>query len=217
VIVPALLLALGVAVGIDWRRLSCLGLVVVAPALALVVGAVLVVRAPRWPADVDDVAILGTIASDLRAGRSLRAALAAGLGTDPASPAGRAGRRARLGLPMSEVVGELDDAFGGHGRLVTASLRLVDRRGGSAIDALDAAALLVREDRELSRELAAATAPARLSAFVVGGAPLVLLAWQAADGALSRAVAVPGGAVMLVVGAILVVGGGALVVRLARV
>ena len=214
-IVSALLLAGGLAAGIDWRRITLAAGVIAVPVVALVAGVVLVVRSPRRTDHAGDVRLLGTVAGDLRAGQSLRSALASGFGTDPTTPLGRVGRRARLGVPMQDVVAGLEDGFGRHGRLVAASLRLVARRGGSAVEALEAAALLVREDLELERELAAATAPARLSALVVGAAPLLLLGWQAGDGALGRAIAAPGGAVMLVVGAVLVVLGGLVVVRLA--
>lgn len=212
----AILLALALVAGAPPRRLGPVTLVLVVPWMAVAVLLVAVVRSrPRASIDPGLAAATG-VAAELRAGRSLRASLGSALGTDPTTPLGRAGRRAVLGLEMSTVAEDLRTGFGRHGHLMAASLEIVERLGSSGAAAMDTVAALVRADHDLARERRSATAPARVSAIVMTVAPLGFLAWQVADGAVRRALTVPGGAFLLIVGATLTAGGLLVVHALAR-
>lgn len=184
-------------------------------AVATVVLGLLFGRRPRPPAD-GRLTMLAGVAGELRSGSSLRAALWSTLGTDPRTSWGRAGRLARLGRPMSEVADAMAAPFGRHGPLVAASLRAASTHGGSGVAVLDAVVAQLRDDLELDRELRSAVAPARTSALIVAVAPLVLLAWQLGDGALGRALALPGGGALVGIGLGLVLVGLAVLGAMAR-
>jgi tight adherence protein B len=183
--------------------------------VAAILAGIVVVRRRR-PSGDGRLAVLAGLAAELRAGSSLRSALWATLGTDPRTAWGRAGRLARLGRPMAEVADHVAAPFGRHGPLVAAALRAASTYGGSGVAVLDAVVSQLRDDLEQDRELRSAVAPARTSALVVAVAPLVLLAWQMGDGALGRALALPGGAVLVGLGLGLVVVGVGVLLLMAR-
>lgn len=184
---------------------------------AVAVGAVGIVAGRRRRPSTDGrLTVLAGVAAELRSGASLRAALWSTLGTDPGTSWGRAGRLARLGRPMGEVADRVAVPFGRHGPLVAASLRAASTHGGSGVAVLDAVVSQLRDDLELDRELRSAVAPARTSALIVAVAPLVLLAWQLADGGLGRALALPGGGVLVGLGLGLVLVGVAVLGAMAR-
>ncbi len=136
---------------------------------------------PGWrrrvrPGPSDEVALLNGLAAELRAGASLRMALVAGAERAPDLDLGRAVRAATAGQPMSEVAAELEESLPGNGRLVAAALRLTARSGGRAAVVFEELALRAAEAGELCRERMALTAQARLSAMIVAGAPVVMLA-----------------------------------------
>lgn len=214
---PALV-AVAVAAGVP----APVGLVLVAvwaaplPTVALAIALGLIRGRRRHPAGDGRLTMLAGITAELRSGSSLRAALWSTLGTDPGSPWGRAGRLARLGRSMGEVADAVADPFGRHGPLVAASLRAASTHGGSGVAVLDAVVAQLRDDLELDRELRSAVAPARTSAIIVAIAPLALLVWQVRDGALGRALALPGGGILVGLGLVLVVVGVAVLGAMAR-
>lgn len=141
-------------------------------------------RARRWPipwrrspgpGPGDEVALLNGLAAELRAGASLRVALIAGAERAPQLDLGRAVRAAAAGQPMSELAAELAGVLPVNGRLVAAAFRLTATSGGRAASVFEELALRAAETGELSRERRALTAQARLSAFVVGGAPVAMV------------------------------------------
>ena len=159
--------------------------------IALVVAAVIVAGIPSlrsrpWPLSrarrrvrsgpSDEVALLNGLAAELRAGASLRMALVAGAERAPDLELGRAVRAAAAGLPMSEVAAGVEESLPGNGRLVAGALRLAASSGGRSAVVFEELALRAAEAGELSRERRARTAQARLSAMVVAGAPVVMVA-----------------------------------------
>lgn len=126
------------------------------------------------PGPSDEVALLNGLAAELRAGASLRMALVAGAERAPRLDLTSAVRAAAAGRPMSDVAALLADALPGNGRFVAAALRLTAASGGSAAAVFEQLALRAAEAGELSRERRALTAQARLSALVVGGAPIAV-------------------------------------------
>lgn len=210
------LLSLAAVNGAPLPRLIAAGLVWFVPWWAAVgaVGLVLVSRR-RAPMVVDRrLEVLASITAELRSGMSLRSALHTACRTDELF--GKVARRARLGLPMGDVVADLAGGFDDHGPLVAASLDLADHSGGSAVDALETVARLIRVDTELAAEVRAGSAPARFSLLAVIGAPLLFVGMQAASGSFSRSLAVPGGWSMVVAGGVLIGLGVAVSVVMAR-
>mgnify|MGYP001812203102 CR=1 FL=1 len=211
-----LLLALGVAAGVPPALVAASAVAWSAPwwaALGVAVLAVFDRRRVRRPVD-RRLEVLGAITADLRSGRSLRSALYSACHSD--ATFARVARRARLGLPMGEVVADLAAGFGNHGPLVAASLALADRAGGSATEALDTVARLIRDDGELADEVRAGSAPAKVSLVAVIAAPLAFLGLQVAGGSLTRSVASPGGFGLAVGGTVLIGLGVAVSLLLAR-
>ncbi len=157
--------------------------------IALLCAAVLVVGVPRLRARSwlilrrrgsrlgtgDEVALLNGLAAELRAGASLRMALVAGAERAPHLDMDRAVRAAAAGLPMSAVAAELEPALPSNGRFVAAAFRLTATSGGRAASMFEELAFRAAEAGELSRERRALTAQARLSVFVVGGAPVAMV------------------------------------------
>jgi len=115
------------------------------------------------------------IASALRSGRSLVQSLTVA-GEEVGAPLGRileeAAGRARLGVPVDEVLEDLSARIGGpDARLVTGVLRLHRRTGGALAASLDDLARTLRARRDGARELRSLTAQARLSAAILGLLP----------------------------------------------
>jgi len=157
--------------------------------IALLIAAFIVAGVPRlrsrpwsipWrrserPGPGDEVALLNGLAAELRAGTSLRMALVAGAERAPELDLGRAVRAAAAGQPMSDVAAELTGALPSSGRFVAAAFRLTATSGGRAASVFEELALRAAETGELSRERRALTSQARLSALVVGGAPVAMV------------------------------------------
>jgi Flp pilus assembly protein TadB len=150
-------------------------------------------RRETHPQAADEVAFLHALASELRSGSSLRAGLDAATASAPRLPLEAAARKAAAGLPAAAVAAALSAALPYNGRLAGAAFVLTSETGARAADVFDSLAMRAAEAGELVREQRAATAQARLSALVVGLAPLVfaLVLFATGDGAaLSEAGAV---------------------------
>jgi Flp pilus assembly protein TadB len=190
--------------------------------LIATLGALLVLwgRAPSRIGRVRDDAsaelrFLNAVAADLRAGMSLRLAIAAAAGQLGGSTSIRLARLARAGAPLPELATALAGLR--NGRRVAGALAVADVTGAKA--AAMFAHLAAREAAELAllRERRALTTQARLSALVVGGLPLVLLLVLGGPHRLVRFAA--GGRVGLAVvlaGLLLQAAGGVVVWRMAR-
>lgn len=154
-----------------------------------------------------EAAVLRAMAGELAAGASLRAAVAAAAGSAEGIDLSRAARLAAAGRPMGEVAAALEAALPVNGRRAAAALHLAGRTGAAPRRVLERLAGQAADLGALARERRAMTAQARLSAAVVGGAPLALLGVLAATGRIGGLAGDPAGRVMLGVGLVLLVGG----------
>jgi tight adherence protein B len=152
---------------------------VVAVALpAIVVG--LKGRRARMIAEAVAPAI-DTIASELRAGGTIATAVAhAARGDGPlARDFARVDTRVRLGAPLSDALAAWTSERDAPGVDVAAgALAMCTSVGGRAADALEGLATSLRDRRAVVAEARALSAQARMSALVVGGMPLLYLAWS---------------------------------------
>lgn len=161
-------------------------------------------RRPR----VDEQRYLAAVHGELRAGASLRQALAdAALGQDcPPLPATR--RLALAGAPIERLAESLR-RLPGNGRRIGAAIEVAGLSGGRSADVFLGLANRAAAQADLERQQKILTTQARVSALVVGGLPLLWLAFGGV-GRLQALVQAGAGAVALVgfametVGALLV-------------
>ena len=204
-------LAAGLAVGAPLPALAVLGLAVWQPVWAL--GAVLVwgilsVRHRGSGRDEVEAVYLQAVASELRAGSSLRYALSSVTHRAGGLRLERAVRLAAAGRPLDQVAEALESALPRMGSLTASAVRTAGVTGGKAADVFDGLALLAAEETGLVRERRAATAQTRFSAWIVGGIPVVYLLYAGLSGKLAALPAAgPAGSVLLVLGMALLGGG----------
>ena len=209
--VIALGLAAGLVIGAPLPALAALGLAVWQPVLAL--AAVLIwsgLSLPRNASSPEDAeaAYLQAVGSELRAGSSLRHALGSAAQRADGLPVDRVVRLAEAGRPVAEVAGALERALPRLGALTASAVRTAGVTGGRAADVFDALALLAAEETALVRERRTATAQARVSAWIVGGLPVVYLLYAAVRGKLASLTAFgPAGMLLLAIGLLLLAGG----------
>jgi Flp pilus assembly protein TadB len=156
-----------------------------------------------------EAVFLEAVASEVRGGASLRSAIVDAIGTTELD-LGIAGRLAAAGRPMDEVAAELRVGLAVNGSVAGPALALASRAGSSVATLFDSLALRAGEAADDARERRTATAQARLSALLVGGAPTVAAAAMVAFGDRAS-LATPAGATIAVIGFGLQ-GAGALVV-----
>lgn len=130
---------------------------------------------------------LRTVAAELRAGRSLRAAISGAVESVDALGLAAVGRLARAGRPLAEVASALS-AHEGLGLAATA-VRVAARTGGSIVDVFEMLINEAVEDADLERERRTLTVQARLSIGLVGGFPLLVLVVQVLSGETGRLLA----------------------------
>jgi len=158
-----LLLAVGIGSGVSWWRVMLLALTLSSPlSVAAVVGLMLLRERSRT--DGSAALFCESVASELRAGASLRHALssaadAVGLPAPPAT--------ASIDVVSSELASSLRE-LGDELRLtiVTAA-----RSGSGAAVVFDELGSLALGQSEIEREVRVATAPGRATALVLIGAP----------------------------------------------
>ena len=153
-----------------------------------------------------------TMAEELRAGASLRVALQGACQHEPSLRLERLARQAAAGLPMDTLARRLEPALPRNGKLAAAALVIAADTGASGAAVFDTLGLRAVAVDDVARERRTATAQARLSALVVGAAPVLIVAALLLSGrasALLEAGAV--GWVILSVGLALEVAGLALV------
>ncbi len=119
-----------------------------------------------------EVAFLQAVAAELQAGASLRLALVEASARAPGLQLERVARLATAGASMETIAGELRDRLPVSGSLAAPALRLAADAGGRAAEVFGELAARALEADEIARERRVATAQARLSALVVGLAPL---------------------------------------------
>lgn len=160
-----------------------------------------VVRLRQRRADAEEARFLAAVAAELRAGAVLRRALTEAARRAPSLDLAHACRLANAGAPMPRIARELRRALGVNGRRVAAAVELSAITGARAADAFLTLAQRAAHVTVLVRERRALTAQARLSALVVGGAPLIFGIGLLASGRGAVLVgAGPAGIVTLAVG-----------------
>jgi tight adherence protein B len=199
----ALLLATAIAAGVHPAAVGVAALAVVEPRLVMVIAAGWGLRSyrtrRRGHSSDTEAAFLRALAAELRAGASLRLGLAeASLG----APLGleRASRLARSGMPMDRIAPLLQQRLAFNGVTTAAALELSSSSGARAAAVFDGLADRATEAADLYREQRAATTQARLSAWVVGLAPLGFTGLILAGGGL-ESISAAGGVGVLVIAA----------------
>jgi tight adherence protein B len=166
-------------------------------------------------------ATIDRIASELRAGGTVNTAIATLAESDfrLASDFTRMRARCELGAPVVESLRAWSTERQLPGVDVAAgALAMCAAVGGRAADALEGLAISLRDRSALAAEARALSAQARMSAYVVGGTPLLYLAWSAVvdRGALHAVVGTPIGRVCLLIGCALEVIGALWMRRILR-
>ncbi len=175
-------LAWGLVSGAPVQVLVLVALAIYQPWIALALLGALTVFG-REKTGVDEGAFLQAVAAELRGGASLRAALAEA--ADPVRSLRSAARGARAGQPLGQVAGLLSTGLPRYGRLTATAVRIAGRTGGRVASTFDELALLAAEDLQIEGERKAATAQARLSAWIVGGLPVAYLVFALRRGHLA--------------------------------
>jgi tight adherence protein B len=171
---------------------AVLGLAVGGPQVAFGCGAVAFVTLPvvvvamreRRGRQVAEAVpdMLERVASELRSGGTIVTAITAGAATEGplAADLARVDARVRLGATLSDALRSWSRE-----RIVTGvdasagALAMCASVGGASADALDGLASSLRDRFAVASEARALSAQARMSAIVVGGAPVAYLAWSA--------------------------------------
>lgn len=179
--IVALGLAAAFASGVDPRRLALLAGAIHLP---IVVGVVIAVH---WfksrPEDSNEPALFCEgVASELRAGAALRDALATAA-TSVRSPSISVGDSP--GSSISEVAAQVAEAFPSIEEELRLTVMAAARSGSDAAALFDEIGSLAIAQSEIRREIRVAAAPARATAFVLLGAPLVYLISQMGSGGLA--------------------------------
>jgi Flp pilus assembly protein TadB len=176
-VLTVVLLAMGLAIGIHPAALAIVAVAAVEPRIVLFGAAVWAViaavrrRSERITPD-DEATYFRALAAELRAGASLRSALGEAAHRVPALGFDRPVRLALAGAPMGDIAAIVEGRLPANGRLAAAAFRLSDWSGARVADAFEGLAERATGAAELVRERRAATTQARLSAIVVGGAPV---------------------------------------------
>jgi Flp pilus assembly protein TadB len=146
----------------------------------------------------EEALFLEGLAAELRGGASLRSAVADAADRteiDLAVPV----RMAKAGRPMEDIARPLGERLPVNGAVAGPALRLAAAAGASVAPLFDALALRAAEAADEERESRVLTAQARLSAWLVGGAPAAVAAgifafrgFSFGDGSLAVAIAVVG-------------------------
>lgn len=196
----AALLGLGLIAGLDWRRLALILGVIHAPLAVAGLVAVHVWRMRPRPG-TRAVLFCDGVAAELRAGSTLRSALAA---ASAAVSAIRVERLCSEGAPMAEIARAARAEFPEIGPEVAA---VVERAAtlGSPISALfEEIGGLALAEVQVAQEVRSATAPARMTAAVLLLAPVAALAWMAGRGGIGSLLEAPAQRLATLVGLALV-------------
>ncbi|HEX2152670.1 MAG TPA: type II secretion system F family protein [Acidimicrobiia bacterium] len=196
----ALVLAGGLAAGMDWRLSGLVAGAIWAPRPSiLALTAVLIVgqRARGRSRDLTDIAFAEVVIAELRAGSSLRAALR--LACDDRPEAGAIRRRLDTGEPLGQAVRGLGAIVPSIGPLVETAV-LVGGGGGRMLPVFEELLVHATAEQEAAAELSTALAPVRASMSVLVGAPVSYLVWSGLTGRLARLLSLPGGLWISVVG-----------------
>lgn len=173
---PLVLLAIAFALGVDPRRLALLASAVYLP---IVVGGLIALHWFRSRPDEDNKASLfcESVASELRAGATLRDALATAATSVDSIPS--------RSIPIAEVAARVSEEFPSIGEELRLTVIAASRSGSDAAALFDEIGSLAIAQSEIRREVRVATAPGKATALVLIGAPLVYLFTQMNSGGLA--------------------------------
>ncbi|MEN8114447.1 MAG: type II secretion system F family protein [Actinomycetota bacterium] len=173
----AVLLATGLVAGVHPGVIAIAAVAVYEPRLVLagaVAWAVVAYvrrRASRPGADVE-AAFFRALAAELRSGASLRTAISSAADRVPLIDLRETVRLAAAGLPMSSIADDIEERLPGNGRFAGVAFRLSDWSGARVADTFEDLADRASDAAELARERRASTAQAKMSALIVGVAPI---------------------------------------------
>lgn len=169
-------------------------------------------RKPRG--GVDEAQFLAAMAADLRAGQSIRAALANAAGAESDESLRLAGKLAVAGAPLSDIA-PLVKPLHVNGSRVAAALQLAEVTGGRSAAVFGGLADRAVDEANRRRERRALTAQSRFSAAIVVGLPVVGVLVGGAGRVATLLAAGTGGALVAVVGVGMQAAGAAAVWRMA--
>ena len=198
-------LATAIAVGVVPCRVALLAAALYLP---LVVVAMALVSIWRGHRDIgaNDAAFCDAVAAELRSGRNLRDALgAAGETLAPAMA-----ELGRQGAPLHEFANVARDEFDDVGSELALTIERVWRSGSAAADIFEEIGSLAIAEAEVANEVRVASVPARATALVFVGAPILYLGWLATTGGVGSLLADQSQRIVSIVG-ILVFAAGVLV------
>lgn len=216
----AILLAAAIAAGAHPAVIGLAVMVLLEPRLVIAFAAIWVLytiwgRRSTSVADTE-AAFLTALAGELRGGASLRLALAEAVlrvpvGLEPAA------RLASAGMPMPRIAPLLRDGLEHNGVTAAAALELSASSGARTAAVFESLAERATGTAELERERRAATTQARLSAWVVGLAPLLFTGLVLAGGSFGSLDRFDGaGAAVIAAGIVLELTGLAVVAMILR-
>jgi tight adherence protein B len=134
---------------------------------------------------VDEARFCGALSAELHAGASLRHALAAAAARGPGPDLERLAGAAMSGEPAVEVAALLELSLPEVGRHAAHAFALASETGAAPSHVFDRLTEGALHRADLRRERRTLTAQARLSAYVVGGAPVAIVALLFATGRIS--------------------------------
>ena len=144
----------------------------VAAAVLLVWGDIHHIARRQRAGHVDEAAFLASIAANLRAGQSMRAALHEAAELEEDGSLRLVGKLALAGAPLAEM-GPLLERLPVNGSRVSAAMQVVEISGGRSAAVFGGLADRAGEESNRRRERRVLTAQARLSAAIVAGLPFV--------------------------------------------
>lgn len=212
----ALVLAVGVVAGVDWRPMALLAGAVWAPVpCAVAAGAAVVLgrRAESRRRAGSEVRFVETVIGELRAGASLRSGLRVACAERPEASA--IVRRLDVGRPLPEAVEGLGRLLPSVGPLVETAVG-TGGGGGRMLPVFEELMVHAAAQETATTELRSALAPVKASMVVLVGGPVVYLVWSLTSGRLARLLSLPGGLWLGAVGLVLFLGGVTVMILLSR-
>ncbi|MDX1468931.1 MAG: hypothetical protein R3258_06280 [Acidimicrobiia bacterium] len=187
--------ALAAGMGLSWPRVALVAAALYWPIPTL--GVIAVAQARLRAGKPNAVGFCDGISAELRAGSSLRLAIAAAARSVGADDIARA---AGAGAPMDEISRLVVSVFPEVGEELGLAVRELAVSGSGGADLFDEMGTLALANQEVAREVRVASAPARATAALFVAGPSLYLLVQARSGSLSALVAAPGQRVAAVVG-----------------
>ncbi len=175
--IAAVILAVALATGVDPKRVAVLAGAVYVPFVVAVFVAWLAWRS-RPGDDSRPSLFCSSVASELRAGTSLRSALA--------TAAGSVGEQVSADYSLPELATEVAERFPSIGSELRLTIVGAGRSGSDSASLFDEIGSLALAQAEIRREVRTATAPGRATAMVLIGAPMLYTISRLSSGGLGR-------------------------------